>query len=185
MKNSEIQKPKETLEKIYLEANQIITLKDYPVHSMEALKAYYAMAQKGLEIPPVLVMKISNLADPPFQREFKEFRKTHPEAEYIIMDGSHRTTVGYLTVRQIPAAVIESDRDIKLAFQKVEDGEIFGLPVATTFKECINNLVKHFNKEPIYQTVQEKAERMVRETVEKDKIPQYMIDNFLQLKKDK
>ncbi len=178
MKNSEVRKPKEVLERVFLNSNQIITLNDFPVHSEKALKAYVEMDKKGLKMPPVLVVRKSVLE--PFLAEeiFNPFVDSHPEAEYFIMDGSHRTTTDCLNGNQIQAVIIESNDDIELAFKEVENGEIFGLPINGSFEKCIHDLANHFGDKPYFQTVLEKTEKMVKEKV----LPDYIIKDYLKRK---
>ena len=67
--------------------------------------------------------------------------------------------------------IFESDRDIQNAKRLVEEGEILSLTTGATIRHAINILKRHFNKTRIFQTVEEKTNKMIR----KKQLPTYMI----------
>ena len=102
----------------------------------------------------------------------------HPEVEYIMLDGSHKTTALALTNNPIHALVIETNDDIRKMFELVENGKLFGFNNPATFPETLLDIAKHLSQSTDFQTIASKTNRMVTEKV----IPQYMIDHYLSKK---
>ena len=71
---------------------------------------------------------------------------------------------------KINVMIFETDKDIKEARSMVEAGELFSLAVENTINESILDLMKHFSKNPYFETVQDKTVRMIAEKI----IPRYM-----------
>jgi hypothetical protein len=168
-----------------LRPEQIITLSDYPVHNDQILKIYFRVFQSGCSriIPPCPVIHKS-IGTPvikghskkilKYNKTLKTFLEKHPEAEYFLLDGSHKTTAAALTHKLIPVFVFESDKDIKYAKNLVEKGEIFSLTTGSTMRQLVEELKGHFFKTLHFQTVAEKTERMVKNKI----LPRYMIDTY-------
>lgn len=174
-----------TMMKKLLSPDQVVTLADFPVHNGHILKIYFRMCQGGAHrlVPPCPVMR-RDLALPFLQtsgRKAKaynallaEFIKIHPRAEYVLLDGSHRTTAATLTHKKTVTIVLETDKDVREAEKLLKNGELFSLMIGaphSRIQEAAEDAQKHFLKHLCFQTVQEKTERMVREKV----IPEYMI----------
>jgi|SRR3989344_388404 len=161
---------------INLNPNQIITLNDYPIRNEQILKLYFRMFHKGKRslVPPCPVLSM-NLLISHFNNKLKnlfiEFEVKNPKAKYFLLDGSHKTTAATLSHKRIPVMIFESDRDIQNAKRLVEEGEILSLTTGTTIRHTINILKRHFNKTRIFQTVEEKTNKMIR----KKQLPTYMI----------
>ena len=161
---------------INLNSNQIITLNDYPIRNDQILKLYFRMSHKGKRslVPPCPVLS-ENLLISHFNNKLKnlfiEFQLRNPKAKYFLLDGSHKTTAATLSHKRIPVMIFESDRDIQNAKRLVEEGEILSLTTGTTIRHTINILKRHFNKTRIFQTVEEKTNKMIR----KKQLPTYMI----------
>ncbi len=156
-----------------LSSNEIITLTDFPVHNEQILKIFFRIYQKncGKIMPPVPILHKSFVSfSGHLQEVFEEFCVRHPQAEYFLLDGSHKTTAAALNGSKINVMIFETDKDIKEAYGMAEVGELFSLTVESTINETIKDLMKHFNKNPYFQTVQEKTVRMIAEKV----IPKYM-----------
>ncbi len=161
-----------------LQPNQIITLNDFPVHNGHILKIFFKVFKDGYGkiIPacPVIHKRFfAQIFDKTFP-DFKEFQKKHPKAEYLLLDGSHKTTAANLTRNKIKVMIIETDKDIKEAKKLVEIGELFSLTIENTINENIKDLRKHFMKKRGFQTVEEKTKKMVLKKV----IPDYMIKYY-------
>jgi hypothetical protein len=109
---------------------------------------------------------------------FCEFENKHPDADFFMLDGSHRTTALTLNKYPIQAILIKSDNDIKKAKGMLERGELFGLTIGNSFEECVKNLTDHFFRKPGFQTVLEKTQKMVDE----EAIPSYMSETFFKIK---
>jgi F0F1-type ATP synthase alpha subunit len=162
-----------------LNANQIVTLNDFPVHNLHILKIFFKVFKEGYAkmIPacPIMHKKLLTSGfDENLKKQFMEFEKKHPKAEYFLLDGSHKTTAANLTGNKIKVMIFESDRDIEEAKELVEIGELFSLATEDTIKDIIKGLGKHFTKKPGFQTIEEKTEKMVRGKV----IPSYMIKYY-------
>lgn len=167
-----------------LSPDQIITLNDYPVHNEQVLKIYFRIFKHAPSlIPPVPVLhKTSGLPFAPgrtpraqkYNELLRSFLQTHPYAEYFLLDGTHRTTAAALTRQKILAMVFTNDKDIKQARMLAEQGKLISLTTGKTIKNCIEVLQKHFYKTEVFQTVQEKTQRMVKERV----LPKHMTLGF-------
>lgn len=168
-------KSSESLEKIILSPKQIITLNDFPVYSTEVLEKYYKMCLEGSELPPVPIVAKESVSGFLQKDLWHKFEDAHPEADFFMLDGSHRTTALTLSNHPIQVMLISSDGDIKKANEMLKRGELFGLTIGESFKECIENLVDHFSRKPGFQTVLEKTQKMVDEKV----VPSYMVQTFI------
>jgi len=168
-----------------LNSNQIVTLNDFPVHHEQCLKIYFRIFQKGhgVIVPPCPV--INKSIGVPFihhkgkkikqyNQALTHFLETHPQVEYFLLDGSHRTTAATLCYKKIPVLIFESDIDITQAEKLVARGELFSLTTGKTIKEIIKVLQQHFLKTLKFETVAEKTERMVKKRI----LPKYMIDMY-------
>ncbi len=168
-----------------LSPEQIVTLNDYPVHNEQILKLYFRMFHKGQGriVPPCPVMPKS--AGIPLMRGndkkinkynnlLRKFIKSHPKAEYFLLDGTHKTTAATLAHKPIPAIIFKTDKDIREAKKLVENGEIFSLTTGQTIKSELESLKRHFFKTMLFQTVKGKTIKMCKNKA----IPKYMIDFY-------
>lgn len=168
-----------------LNPNQIITLNDFPVHNLQCLKIYFRIFQtrQNKIVPPCPVIPKSKARIfiegqgkkiEKYNAALSNFFKQHPEAEYFLLDGTHRTTAATLTCQKIPTMIFESDKDIKNAKKLVEIGELFSLTTGDSIKKAIEILKAHFLKTAIFQTVAEKTLKMAKERA----VPKYMINFY-------
>ena len=160
----------------YLKPSQIITLNDYPVYNEQILKLYFRMFRIGHKnhVPPCPIISkklVIQKLDGKMKKLFKSFELKHPEAQYFLLDGSHKTTAAALFNRKIQVIIFESDEDIKKAERMVEEGHLFSLPVGKTIDLLIKALTTHFNKTKKFQTIKEKTDRMIKDKI----LPKYMI----------
>jgi hypothetical protein len=174
------------MEKRLLRPEQIVTLNSYPVHNLQILKIYFRIFQKeqGKIMPPCPVLHKSTgipliKGKGKYNSLLNNFLKSHPKAEYFLLDGTHKTTAAALTHSLIPVIVFRNNEDIKEAKKLVGKGEIFSLTVGSTIRENLEDLRKHFFKTMIFQTVAEKTEKMVKTQI----LPKYMIDVYVKNKK--
>ncbi|MBU0458707.1 hypothetical protein KJ652_02160 [Patescibacteria group bacterium] len=164
-----------------LSPNQIITLHDFPLHSEQVLKLYFRIYQKGSGkiIPPCPVLN-RKLVEVSFSGKTKdaydEFMSNNPQAEYFLLDGSHKTTAAALTGMPVSVMVYQEDKDIKEARELVSLGEIMSLTVQDSIQGNVNELKGYFDEKLIFETVEEKTLRMIEERV----IPEYMIEYYHQ-----
>lgn len=145
---------------------QIITSSHDVLHDLHALKLYYRIYSRGCSelVPPVPVIHKSHVRsyfNDDLEFEFSEFEKTHPDAEYFLLDGSHRTTAADLTSNLCSVMLFESQDDIDSAKKMVENGELFQYMLGDDMYEVIQNLVDHFTEKGFFQTVDEKTKKLL------------------------
>lgn len=168
-----------------LNPNQIIALNDYPLRNEHILKLYFRMFSKRKQdiAPPCPVIhrslvRVTSKGNPhkikEYHRIFHEFIKTHRKAEYFLLDGTHKTTAATLCHRPIQVIIFQSDKDIKVAKQMVEKGELISLTTGNSLSEISEILKKHFFKHITFQTVKEKTNKMVKGKA----LPVYMIVKY-------
>ncbi|MEN9626610.1 MAG: hypothetical protein RL557_938 [archaeon] len=162
-----------------LKPNQIVTLNDYPLHNVHVLKIFFKIFKEGYGkmIPPCPVIDkelVVHSFDNKLKIMFNRFEDKNPQAHYLLLDGSHKTTAATITGNKIKAMIFESDKDVEEAKKLAEIGELFNFTLPSTLKENINILKDHFKKKNEFQTVEEKTKKMIEEK----KIPDYMIKYY-------
>jgi len=161
-----------------LNPNQIVTLNDYPIHSNKVLSEYFSECKRGRAVPLVPVISkdiVEKYLEDRLRKKFEGFRENNPEAEYFMLDGSHRTTALTLTGRKITVIIYSKTEDIVEARKLVATGRILeNGTLDHTLEENCKILNKHFKEKPYFQTVEDKTRRMVRERV----IPEDMIKYY-------
>jgi len=169
-----------------LRPKQIITLRDYPLYNQHILKIYFRIFSKdqGRILPPCPVIHKS--LGIPFAkgRDAKskkhnliltEFLDKNPNAEYFLLDGSHKTTAATLSKKMIPAVIIEKDKDFKEAKRLIKTGEFFGwYAVENSIKAALDELAKHHFGSEKFLTVEDKSKLLVKNK----NVPDYMISYF-------
>jgi hypothetical protein len=150
-----------------LNPNQIITLNDYPLHSNDVLSRYLDRCRTGEALPFVPVIRkdiVRGHFDAELSRTFADFEEQNPAAEYFMLDGSHRTTALTIAGRSIAAVIYGTDMDIREARGLVATGQILenGTLDLTVAENC-EVLGKYFSEKPYFMTVQQKAEKLIRE----------------------
>ncbi len=159
--------------------NRIITLTDFPVYNQHVLKIFYRIYLKGCGniIPPCPVLH-KRYVIPSFDKRiitsFKAFEKKNPDAEYFLLDGSHKTTAATLTHHKIKSMIFNNDKDIKKAKEMVKKGELLSLTVGNSIKDNVKDLKKHFSKNTCFETTEQKTMRMIIKKV----IPAYIIRRY-------
>lgn len=168
-----------------LQPNQIMTTNDFPVHNEQILKIYFKIAQNYPSLlPPTPVLHIS--VGLPLLEEINEFSRKHnsaikrffeenPAIEYIMCDGSHKTTALTLTHNPIHALLIENNADIQEVRKMVEVGDMFSFASRDSISEILMNKAAHFSEAEFFQTVEDKTKRMVDASV----IPSYMSEYYM------
>lgn len=156
-------------------SNQIITTRDFPVHSAEVLEKYFEIYANGQgdDLPPVPLMRTHHLLphfDKPESDLLKEYLAQNPLAEYFLLNGSHRTTAADLTKRRINGMLLETHEDIETACEITFRNKPYRHGLLPTIEENIHDLVTHFSGTDKFWSVREKTDKMVRDTV----IPKYM-----------
>ncbi len=166
-----------------LRPDQIITLRDYPVYNEHILRIYFRifMKKQGKILPPCPVihkslgipfMNSKNVKSKKHNTILRNFLEKHPNAEYFLLDGSHKTTAATLSHKLIPTVIIEHDKDFKEAKKLIKTGEFFGwYSVGNSIKEAISVLSKHHFGTKKLLTVEDKTKMMIKN---KD-VPNYMI----------
>jgi uncharacterized protein YacL (UPF0231 family) len=163
---------------IVLNPDQIITLNDYPIYSDDALNEYFDKCKLGKEVPLVPVMAkeiVRKYFDSGLLEELEKFENNNPQADYFMLDGSHRTTALTLAGCKITAIIYEKDEDIREAKTLVATGQILENDTLNYDLVAICEILnRHFGKKPYFMTVKEKTEKLAKEGA----IPQYMIDSY-------
>ncbi len=166
--------------------NQIITLRDYPLYNQHILRIYFRIFSKnqGKILPPCPVIYKSSgvpfangkdTKSKKYNSLLNDFLKKNPDAEYFLLDGSHKTTAATLSNKMIPVVIIEQDKDLKEAKKLIKSGDFFGwYSVENSIKEVIVNLVNHHMGSEKFLTVEDKAKLLVKN---KD-VPDYIISFF-------
>ncbi len=169
-----------------LRPNQIITLRDYPVHNEQILKIYFRVFQnnQGKILPPCPVVHKSkgipyvkgrDSKSKKYNRLLRKFLEENPHAEYFLIDGGHKTAAAMLSHKLIPVLVLEQDSDFVKAKELVKTGEIFGWnSVEKSISDAMCVLAKHHFGTKEFLTVEDKVKKMVKN---KD-VPSYMISIF-------
>jgi len=150
-----------------LSPNQIITLNDYPLYSNDVLSRYLDRCRMGEDLPFVPVISkeiVRGYFGAELLRTFAEFEQQNPAAEYFMLDGSHRTTALTVAGRSIAAVIYETDVDIREARGLVATGRILenGTLDLTVAENC-EVLSRYFSEKPYFMTVQQKADRLIRD----------------------
>lgn len=150
-----------------LRPTQIITLNDYPLYSNDVFHRYLERCKVGDILPfvPVISKTIVKLhLGPELTGTFDDFERQNPEAEYFMLDGSHRTTALALSGRAIPVVIYASDADIVEARTFVASGEVLenGTLDHTLAKNC-EILHRRFAEKPYFQTVLQKTEKLLQD----------------------
>jgi hypothetical protein len=165
-----------------LRPDQIVALNDYPLHNEHILKIYFRVfsRKQGGILPPCPVLhKSAGLPyaegkGPRSKRHnalLDSFLKAHPDAEYFLMDGSHKTTAATLAHRMIPAIVIKSDVNLADARKLAESGEIFGWhSPENSVKQAVKALARHHSRTKKFLAVDEKTKLLVA----RGDVPKYM-----------
>ena len=163
--------------------SQIITTRDFQVYSNDVLEKYFEIYRsgKGQELPPVPLIH-KNLVMPHFENEIWKILmvclEKNPQAEYFLLNGSHRTTSATLTHHSIEGVLLRTEEDISQANQIRYMGEKYWHDLHPTIIKNIKDLADHFRGTLLFQTVQEKTNRMVEEKV----IAQLLINNYESIK---
>lgn len=134
---------------------------------LPALPVYH----KSLGLP---LLKGSSKEIKKHNKMVKDFFKKNPKVEYILMDGSHKTTALTLTKNLIPVTILKTDQDVKKLKKMVETGEIFSYAGPSTIKAVQKDMAEHFFEADFFQTVEDKTKRMVEAEV----IPKFMINHY-------
>jgi len=150
-----------------LQPNQIITLNDYPLYSNDVLSDYLDRCRREEALPFVPIISkdiVRRHFGAELSQVFAEFEEKNPAAEYFMLDGSHRTTALTLACRSIAAVIYETDMDINEARGLVVTRQILeNGTLDHTVEENCEILSKYFGEKPYFMTVQQKAEKMIRE----------------------
>lgn len=174
--------------------DQIVALKDYPLHNQHILKIYFRVfsTKQGRILPPCPVVHRS-IAIPylrgndknskAYNTALERFLKSHLRAQYFLIDGNHKSIAATLAGESIPTLVLENDKDIRKANRMIESDELFGAVwFGDSMREAVDILAKHFKKyfsrKPAFYTVAEKARLLVKRRA----VPKHMVSMNSQTK---
>lgn len=174
------------MKKKLLSPDQIITLRDYPVHNAHILVIFFRIFSKGQGkiLPPCPVIDKSSgipyvrgkdAKSKKYNTMLEKFLADNPRAEYFLLDGSHKTSAAALARKKIPVIVIEKDKDLAVIRKRQEQGEFFGFnEPPKTIKAAVRELADHFIGTNKFWTVKDKIDKMVKEKI----VPSYMIKYY-------
>lgn len=166
------------MEFVDLKPAEVITTRDFPVHSGEVLEGYFEMYKNGHgnDLPPVPLIHVERFF-PHFDRQerglLEEYLRQNPEVRYFLLNGSHRTTAATLTRNLIKGMVLETLEDIQEARRITFKGEPYEHRLLGTIEANIDDMVAHFRGTGRFESIQQKTDRMVEEGV----IPDWMMDH--------
>lgn len=168
-----------------LNPNQIITSNYEILHDLHILKIYFRIYQKECSqiIPPAPVIHkdlVIKYFDDNLKQVFEECIKQNLEADYFLLDGSHKTTAANLTNSKCKVMIFENEKDILKAKEMANVGEIFQYLLKDTIQGIVESLLNHFNKKRFFQTVDEKTKKLIQNK----SIPNYMIEYYKKGRKD-
>lgn len=172
-----------------LNADEILTTMDFPVYSINTLKIYFKVCRENLEkiLPPTPVVPFSvglplskrkDKKSKEYNKRIREYLRKNKKVKYLMVDGSHKTTVLTLTGKKIRAMILKTDKDISEVQDLISVGEIFGIYKLESISGEMEDKAKHFRNAEFFETVEDKTKRMVKEKV----IPKYMISYYGGLK---
>jgi hypothetical protein len=169
-----------------LRPQQIITLRDYPLYNQHILRIYFRIFSRdqGRILPPcpvihkssgIPISKGTDAESEKYNALLNTFLETNPDAQYFLLDGSHKTTAATLSRKMIPVVVIEQDEDFQEAKKLIKTGEFFGwYSVEDSIKNALDDLAKHHKGAERFLTVEDKTKLLVKN---KD-IPAYIISEY-------
>ncbi len=167
------------MEFIELNTLQAITTRDFPVYSAEVLDWYFEIYQSGNgdDLPPVPLMH-TELVLPHLQGTtgtiLQKYIRQNPQAEYFLLNGSHRTTAANLTGHIIKGMLPKTEEDIIQARKIKFRGKKYQHGFDDTIIGNIKELVDHFKGVEKFETVQQKTDKMINEKV----ISEYLIEHY-------
>ena len=106
-----------------------------------------------------------------YNQRLKNYLKNNKKIKYLMVDGSHKTTALALTHKKIHAMILKTDEDMNEVRDLIKAGEIFGIYKLGTIKGELKHMAEHFKTARLFESVEDKTKRMVKEKV----IPDYMI----------
>jgi hypothetical protein len=148
-------------------------MNDYPpLHSPVALKKYHNIFKKNKlkSITPIPVIPVSIAVSyfkkhpevfNTYREKLEHFLKKHPNAQYFMLDGTHRSAGAMLSVKMIPTYLIKSDRDVNnlILLRKSRKLNIMGL--RSNLSETVGILQEHYCKTKRFWTLYEKVSLMI------------------------
>lgn len=161
------------MELINIDPGEVISMNDYPpLHSPTALRKYHDIFRNDNQdmVTPIPMIPVS-VAVPYFQRhndkfrayskELYEFLKNHSDAEYFMLDGTHRATGAMLSSKQIPAYRIKNNKDVKELFSLRKEGKISIYGLSNNLAKTVDILETHYHKHKKFWTLKEKVNLMI------------------------
>ena len=165
------------MKKLNLKSNQLITLNNFPLHSLSVVEKYFNKCKLGEPLFSVPVIKkdiVIKYFDDATLKEFKEFEKQNPSSEYFMLDGSHRTTALTLSHKDINAISYETNSDINNAKLTLKDHNPNSDILDHSLEENCEILTRHFTKTAYFMTVEQKTKKLV----DTDNLPKNLSEDY-------
>ncbi|MFA5141950.1 MAG: hypothetical protein WC471_03195 [Candidatus Woesearchaeota archaeon] len=160
---------------------QVIALRDYPLHDNRFLELYYSIYKQGGGnlLAPVPVIAIGEVLDylKGYSRDcmFRDFKPVHPDSDYFLIDGNHRSIAAALAGKPIFAMWIREKADLMEAHRLQEQGGMTGWAnIPFTIGDLAYGLANHHATTDRFMTVEEKAIMLAKN----NQLPRYIIEEF-------
>ena len=174
------------MKNLVLQPHQIIVPGEYNLGNESILKIYFRVFDRGHggDLPPAIVTHKSKIKpsylDETFSRgqgqdEFYQ-RLMDSEAEYLLLDGNHKSVAATLCHNPIYSLGLERREDIAKARGMMRNGELFDFPHnKDSLEELANSFIEHIFQDKVIMTVRERVDKLTSN----GDLPQYMKERYL------
>jgi hypothetical protein len=174
------------MERKMLQPEQIIISGDYELGNNKILQIYFRIYDRGHreDIPPVIVIN-KNKIRPSYVREKLQYmiatdlyqKIMSSKAEYLLLDGNHRSVAATLYHNPIDSLEIQVTKDINLAKKMVKQGELFDFPheeksLTALAHAFFSHIVFHADE---IMTLRERVDKFTSKGI----VPHYMKEKYL------
>jgi hypothetical protein len=175
------------MKEITLQPEQIIVPGEYNYGKKSILQIYFRIfdMEHGKDLPPSIVIWKDNINSSYLNDAFsrgqgqEEFyqKLIESKAEYLLLDGNHKSIAATLCHSPIHSLELEKSSDIAKVIKMVENGELFNFPHdETTLVELANGFIYNiFSTGRTIMTVKERVDLLASN----GHLPQYMKERYL------
>ncbi len=174
------------MERRILQPEQIIVPGEYELGNESILKIYFRVFDRGHgeDLPPTLVTHKSKINPSYLRGRYDE--GYHPnefyqklmdsEAEYLLLDGNHKSVAATLRHSPIYSLDLEDRADVGKARKMVRNGELFDFPhEGDSLVEIANSFITYIFQDEVIMTVRERVDKLTSN----GDLPKYMKDRYL------